>query len=104
MRVQLGAIDGEPSLELSGEKGKSRAVFAASKDMTLGLYDEKGEIRAGLGLNKDGPSLDLFDENSMTRAVLGVQETKQPDGTETKHPESSLWLFGPNGKRLWSAP
>jgi hypothetical protein len=36
--------------------------------------------------------------------VLGVMGTVTPDGKTTTYPESSLILFGADGKVKWSAP
>ncbi len=70
----------------------------------LGLRDENGKARVGLGVGKYGPGLALFDENGKPRAALGANQTTTPDGKLITYPESSLLLFKPDGKVLWQAP
>jgi len=36
--------------------------------------------------------------------MLGTGRTVLPDGREITYPESSLRLFGPDGKTIWHAP
>jgi hypothetical protein len=69
----------------------------------LGLHDEKGKSRAWLGVSKDGTRLSLQDENGMARFVAGKTAIGTPDGKVIEYPESSLILFGPDGKVIWSA-
>jgi hypothetical protein len=68
------------------------------------LEDERGTIRAGLVSSKDGPTLGLTDEKGTLRASLGESKINMPDGKTITYPESSLLLFGPDGKGLWHAP
>ena len=94
-----------PALTLFDEKGKGCAGLSVYKDTpSLFLRDKNDQLRADLALSKNGPTLNLSDENGKTRAALGANQTARPDGTQTKYPESSLFLFGPDGKTLWSAP
>ncbi|HUU30077.1 MAG TPA: hypothetical protein VM123_19910 [archaeon] len=87
------------------ENGKGRAMLNANKDGTgLSLRDENGQIRAGIDAYKDGPMLGLYDENEKVRAELGVGQTETPDGRIITHPESSLRLYKPVEKVIWSAP
>ena len=86
-------------------KAKIRANFGVVGDSAiLGLCDEKGEPRAGLNVDKIGPSLDLFDINKQLRASLGICKTLTPDGKTVAYPESSLILFKPDGNVLWMPP
>jgi hypothetical protein len=114
------------SFILEDENGKSRAALLASKDgaglalydkngellaalgvikdrPTLALYDEKGKIRAYLAADEDGPLLVLRDENGKIRFVAGKTKVVTSDGTTFEYPESSLILFEPDGKVVWSA-
>ena len=79
------------SFVLEDEKGDVRAGLIVDKDGSPGLrlYDENGETRAAL---KDGPGLSLYDENGKTRATLGV--VKGGPG---------LVLLDENGQVIWSA-
>jgi len=67
--------------------------------------ERAGRIRicAALTVDKDGPSLNLRDENGMERFTAGKIKTVTPDGKVIEYPESSLVLFGPDGKIIWSA-
>jgi hypothetical protein len=103
-RAVLGADKDGPRLELRDENGKNCAVLSALKDgPALGLYDEKGVRRAGMAVGKDGPMLELWDEKGQYRFAAGKTKTVSPDGKTIEYPESSLILFGPDGKVIWSA-
>jgi hypothetical protein len=76
-----------------------------SKDgPVVALLDENDNERTVLVVLKEGPALMLLDENGKTRALLGTGQIMTPDGKVVSYPESSLILFGPDGKVLWSAP
>ena len=103
-RAKLGAFD-RPVLWLSDENGKLRAALDVDKDgPSLELFDEKDKLRATLDVGKDGPALDLFDEKGKVRAALGACQTVAPGGKAITYPESSIILFGPDGKATWLAP
>ena len=126
-RAVLGVFKDGPFLWLSDENGKHRVILHVNKDglVGLGLYDENGKARVKLTVTKYGPSLMLSDENDKIRATLDVIEngptlllsdekghdrfvagkakTVSPDGKTIEYPESSLILFGPDGKVIWSA-
>jgi hypothetical protein len=105
VRAKMSVDKDGSMLLLSDENGKLRAGLSAHKfGAGLVLYDENGKYRAMLGTGKDGPSLSLTDEKGKDRAVLGTTKTETPDGKEIKYPESSILLFGPDGKVRWTAP
>jgi hypothetical protein len=96
---------GADELALADEKGRVRArMELATGWPMLDLMDEQENIRTVLHLGKEGPTLRFSDEKGTGRLTLGANKTVMPDGTQVSHPESSLWLFGPDGKGLWSAP
>ena len=64
--------DGRPTLSLSDERGKLRAMLALDGSPTLMLWDEQGEVRATLSLFSGGPGLSLCDEKGKTRALLAL--------------------------------
>ena len=102
-RAKLHMFNGGPNLTLFDEKGQPRVLLSADEvGPRLNLLDVNGKFRTSLQAGKDGPSLILSDENGKDRAVLGANRTERPDGTQNKHPESSLRLFGPDGKTIWS--
>lgn len=70
------------------------------------LLDDKGELRAGLGLLPDGgPRLELSDEKSQTRAAVGVTDLEATaTGEARRTAESSVVLFDREGKVIWRAP
>jgi len=99
--------DGKSKLDMKDEKGHSRMTLMVLPDGTpiLSMKDEKGNHRMTLVVLPDGtPRLDIKDEKGESRALLGGSDTESPDGTITKYPESTLILFGPDGKALWKAP
>jgi hypothetical protein len=105
VRAMLITTKDGPRLSLLDENGKPRAGLGVSKDgPSLSLYDENGKDRAGMAMTKDGPKLGLFDENGVRRTMLGAASTVTPEGKTITYPESSLLLFSPDGKTIWSAP
>jgi hypothetical protein len=57
-----------------------------------------------VSVTKGGPGLELLDAAGKVRAVLGSVPTVAPDGRAITYPESSLFLFGPDGNAIWKAP
>jgi hypothetical protein len=103
-RVRLTVDEFNATLVLSDENGKPRAQLDADNDgATLGLSDENGKSHASLSMFNDGPVLTLYDEKGNARLVAGMTHTLMPDGKTITYPESSLVLFGPDGKVIWSA-
>ncbi len=103
-RAILGVGKYGPSLTLYDENGKARAELGMFKNgPSLNLYDEKCNPRGMLAMIKDRPGLLLFDENRNLRFAAGKAEIETPDGKTIAYPESSLILFGPDGKVIWSA-
>ena len=133
-RVQVIDENGEPRVELDGsgaavrvsdEKGADRIAILATSDggAAVVVVDENGKHRAILGVTDSGavmvisdekgePRVDLNDSGTVRvsdgkgklRAVLGTTEIVFPNGTEHKHPESTLTLFGSDGKVLRQLP
>jgi hypothetical protein len=58
------------SLTIFDEHGNRR--IALDSRSALVLYDEKGTLRAGLGIDKDGPALVLHDEKGAPHATLSA--------------------------------
>lgn len=88
--------------------GKTQAAFrvmdtGSTAGSALILCDSEGRIRALLSAGDSGPALELFDKEGELRAVLGTAESETTDGKKILWPESSLLLFGPDGKLRWSA-
>jgi hypothetical protein len=105
-RATLGMGKDGSALFLGDEKGKHRAELGMAKDgACLVLRDENDKIRIGLGTAKNGLSLGLAlaDENDKLRFMAGKIEIVTQDGKTIVCPESSLVLFGPDGKVIWSA-
>jgi len=95
-RAELYAAEG-----LMLEKDKAITMLDAARG--LRLLDENYTLRIKLVVVKDGPELALYDEKGHTRFAAGKTATVSPDGKTTEYPESSLILFGPDGKVVWSA-
>jgi hypothetical protein len=116
----LGVGVGRPSLVLAGRNnktilttsflsisGKSRLTLAVlpSGEQSLALTDNTGRTRAELAIEVDGSStFGLFDRTGTARAVLGSTSLESETGVIEKRPESSLVLFGDDGKVIWKAP
>ena len=86
-------------LTLRDNKGIDRAslVTAGDGESYLRFYDAQRRDRAGLCMRREGsPRLYLADANRRVRAILGA--AKEGDS------ESSLALWGENGKLIWQSP
>ena len=79
---------------LKDEKGNIRALLGVNKvgpgleGPGLGLFDEKGKLRALLAVGKEGPGLALFDKDDKPRIGLGIMVKDVP----------VLYLSDENGK------
>ena len=104
MRTFLSVTADGPSLDLYDAAGKTRAGLVMDADgPSLRLFDAAGKGRIGMDVGADGPGLVLRDAAGKARATVGVTQTTSPDGRTTTYPESSLLLFGPDGKVIWQA-
>jgi len=102
--AKLAVTNGESMLTLCDEKGQARTWLRVAEDgPILVMRDEKGQARTGLSVGKYGPRLLMRDENGKFRFWAGTAVLESPDGKRIEYPESSLILFGPDGKTIWSA-
>jgi hypothetical protein len=102
--VSLSVNKNGPGLNLTYKSGKPGVwLYATEIGPGLDLNDYNGESRASFGVNKLGPNLMLKDEKGRPRLKAGRAELTAPDGKAIGYPESSLILFGPDGKVIWSA-
>ncbi len=93
-----------PGLSLTYKSGQPGVwLYSGETGPGLNLNDPSGLPRAGVSVNKLGPALVLKDDKGTPRLRLGRAEIRTQDGRKTEYPESSLMLFGPEGKVLWSA-
>jgi hypothetical protein len=100
----LSVIKEGPQLGLHYESDMPRAVLSVTSDgPSLDQRDENDMRRSRLAVTKDGPALLLFDENGKLRFDAGKSSVITPKGKIIAYPESSLVLFGPDGKLIWSA-
>jgi hypothetical protein len=92
-------------LSMIDENGKARVIVSTHKDgAILSVRDENGEARVRLSMDTGGPALAIADEKGEDRAVLGASSTVSPSGNKMTYSESTLILFGPDGKVLWANP
>jgi len=112
VRAEVGAVfSGALSSRFMAHSDNGVAELSSGgigKSPVLALADQRSRARAVLELNQwagGAPTLELFDENRMKRAVLGrtaLEVTRT--GAVTELPESSLVLFAKDGKILWKTP
>jgi hypothetical protein len=102
--VSLSVNNNGPGLSLTYKSGQPGVwLYATDVGPGLNLNDYNGQSRASLGVNKLGPALTLKDEKGRPRLKAGGTELTVLGGKTFKYPESSVILFGPDGKVLWSA-
>ncbi|MFQ5852935.1 MAG: hypothetical protein ACE5JU_20435 [Candidatus Binatia bacterium] len=114
LRAVLGLVGNDATeLRFFKRNGKQRAGLSVWESKQHGgdwsrlvFFDRNGNPRIDLGVQDDNPPyLLLRDTAQRTRTVLGgvSLETAQT-GVVERRPESSLVLFGKDGKTIWSAP
>ena len=104
VRAALTLFKNDPMLMMLDENKKAHVKIYSDKDGAgLSVLDENGNPRSVLGVYQNHPGLMLSDENGNVRFWAGHAEISSPDGKTTSYPESSLILFGPDGKVIWSA-
>jgi len=69
--VVAAAWIGAPRKVLAESGAKATNVIRASEFI---LEDADGNVRASLGISKDGSGLSLYDENGKTRVALGISK------------------------------
>jgi len=108
--VHLTAIQDGGMVRVSSgdqERHAGAMLFSTGNSATVSVDVKDGILRrdaAKLAVYGGKTSLTISDEKGSSRAVLGVTRTEMPDGSSTTYPESSLVLFGTDGKVIWQAP
>lgn len=103
--LEMQVEDSGAALRLFGENFKPRAALSSSKEgAVIALMDDGGTARTWLTSLGGGPQLNIGDINGTVRATLGAGKIIMPDGKSIVYPESSLLLFGADGKVLWQTP
>lgn len=98
---------GDQKAEFSMWKdGQARGGWFADRTYTqLSLSDPDGKARAIWDIAYGAPTLALLDQTGKSRLVLGRYEVKDLNsGAVQARTESSILLFGENGKVIFSAP
>jgi hypothetical protein len=100
------AVDAKgPRVTLNDEYGNARLIEDMdNKGPGIAVYDGKCHIRAAIGMFDNCPVIKLNDEHGAARAYLGTTTSLTPYGKVVFNPESSLVLYGPDGKVIWQAP
>ena len=89
----------------SGGDYNARVTIIAKEDTSaITLADTGGRERVHLAVTGNDTNLRLLDESGKVRTTLGAELITTRTGVEERRPESSLVLFGPDGKVAWSAP
>ncbi len=107
-RVRIGLNLLTPLVSMARRMNRSAstsAMLEVENDVPrLTLYGSNGTARTTVGSDDDQATIRLYDKEGQTRATLGVEGAVSSNGTRVRYPESSLLLFGPDGRVLWSAP
>jgi hypothetical protein len=84
------------------KSGRTFEVLSHEEFLNLSLSNN-AQRRAQFSLDDGGTSLGLFDRVGNLRFSAGKRSVFGEDETRVTYPESSLLLFGPDGKVIWSA-
>ena len=126
LRSQFSVYSGGPALAMFDKEGKCRTAIAVSpvgpalvmmdnKEVgrlkigtyksgpEIAMYDETGIGRLGFTVIPEGPRLALWDKKGIERVSIGRINMELPNNKINECPESTLFLFGPDGKVIWSA-
>jgi len=103
-RFSLDVDRDGPVLALYGRGG--RLSLESRPTPGLSLIDTKNRARAGLELSASGaPSVALWDGEGHLRANIGsIGLTYPRTGSTTNEAESTVVLFGSDGKSIWKVP
>jgi hypothetical protein len=85
-RASMGMLPTGPTFSLQDRQGNTRAMlnlFDSRNAGSAGFYDEKGIGRAGIGFDKDGPSVVLNDASGKI-----IWSAPTPNATGTTRPET----------------
>jgi len=130
LRILTPAYDNRTGVLISADNnGADISLFGPKTDISMRVMStpakfspafEEAELKISRGFDDDssvslkigkageaisGPKLELTDSKGKTRAVLGrVSLEVTATGETRERPESSLALFGRDGKTIWSAP
>ncbi|MBL9076043.1 MAG: hypothetical protein JNL08_00985 [Planctomycetes bacterium] len=87
------------ALYVNDADGQPRSLLRASKEGAMfSLLDAEGRIRTELSSGRDDAAVRVLDAGGRVRAVLGTTSTT--DNLQRSHlaPESTLTLYGPDGR------
>lgn len=106
---ELGTLVQAHEIRLIDKAGNPLAVLTTSIDTGepfMALYDKKDhKYRIMFDVVDGNPRIILRDEKAQTRLVLGGAEiVGKLKGTTERRATSSIVMFNPNGKLIWSAP
>lgn len=94
-----------PGLMLFSNDGKRDAMFSLWEESFLLAIKEGDQLRARWDVGKNFNSIALFDDGGRKRAVLGSTDLSNvATGESRSRKESSLVLFGEDGKTVFTAP
>jgi hypothetical protein len=94
-------------LRLLDKDGKLRGLLSLDSDgnPSFFLYDKSENGGIVMGIDPNGSSVRVLDENGNHRAVLGSTDLKKTrSGYIEKRPLSSLVLFDKNKDVIWKSP
>ena len=116
-RAILTASDRNVSFSLYDRRGAIGVSLETidGKGYSLFLTDERSKIRLLLRSKEGKPKVMIIDRNGRIRAVLGRTSDKEVISERTPYwkvktelyknrPESSLVLYGKQGRLIWSTP
>jgi len=101
-RIEMMRTDSTAVLNIGDAKSVTKISYDHGYN-AISMVDANRKTSLQLSTSKDGPNISLYDEQGRPRASIGQAKTSLLDGTQINLPVSSMLLYGPDGKVLWSA-
>jgi hypothetical protein len=103
-KPKLGLMiqSGRPGLSMRGANGHNQLLINIDKKSgaSIILSDNRQNTRAVLGCENAGSALSLYDDKGQVRAAMGVLKT---DKSRTKSAWPHVILFDEQGNAIWNA-
>ena len=104
-RVHIWSTDNNAYFRMyNADRTDGTVLSCGDEGSGLAFQDGDQDDRIRISTCDPAPQILVADKDGNARAVLGAATFLNPDGTETKYPESTIVLLDENGRSIWRAP